>query len=88
MFGSNPDELFTFNDLQAELKQCGNLALIVAPLVIQYSQIHSNELSNAHEVSGQNVDMHQKEEYTRQINGLLEDIVKFEYYHRIGSFEP
>lgn len=83
MLGSDPDQLFSFENLQTELKQCGNFALIMAPLVIQYSQTDSSKISNVHEACGQKSAMHLKEKYARQINDLLEDIVKFEYYRKI-----
>lgn len=88
LLGSVPEELFTFESLQDELKKCGNLALILAPLVIQYSQIDPSEITNVHEACGQTsiTDLNKatRENYERRVNDLLEEMFKKEYYRAIG----
>lgn len=96
MLGSNRDDLFTFVNLKDELKRFGNYALIMGPLWILQTQQQAgahemftddmfdkaasekNEpllLSNLRE-SGH-------EDYARRINGLLEDVVRMDYYRKI-----
>lgn len=50
LLGSDPDELFTFENLLSELKRFGVYALLMAPMLLQVSLAHSNEISNMDEM--------------------------------------
>lgn len=90
--GSNPDELFTLDNLKDELGKCGNYALIMAPMLLQNSLADSSEITNLDEMfdedeftpelisglSGQG-----KLEYDRRLNEVFEDICNLGYYRRI-----
>ncbi|XP_055321909.1 uncharacterized protein LOC129577979 [Sitodiplosis mosellana] len=95
LLGSNPDELFTFDDLQSELKRCGNYALMLAPMLIQISQANSSEVTNLDEMcdkmaEGENANQglvtglteHGQAEYERRLNDVVEDVVRLGYYHK------
>lgn len=90
LLGSDPDKLFTFNDLKSELKKCGEYALLMAPVGLLLTQADSNnpielnsEFENISEgggvqfVSGLSADS--QREYNRRLNELYEDIVKYGY---------
>lgn len=68
LLGSNPEELFTLEDLRNELKRCGNYALVMAPVLLE--AYHQNPISVTEDWS----------EYDRRINDLITDIVDFGYY--------
>lgn len=44
--GSNPDELFTFENLNDELRRCGNYVLIVLSIMTEVQKADSSEVSN------------------------------------------
>lgn len=79
LLGSDPDKLFTFENLKEELKRCGNFALIVTPLFTLSAQIQLDE-SNADEAG---LSENNLMEYDRRINGLLEDVIDLGYYRKI-----
>lgn len=42
--GSNPDKLFTFNDLKDELRKFGQLAIYCAPMIIQIRVANAKDI--------------------------------------------
>lgn len=96
MLGSNPNELFTFENLNNEMKRCGNYALMLAPLIILVSQADSSEISNLDEMFDKaaegegTVDLitslsgKGQQEYARRLNEVFEDIVNLGYYRKIS----
>lgn len=95
LLGSNPDELFTFDDLQSELKRCGNYALMLAPMLIQISQASSSEITNLDDMcdkmaEGENgnglvsgLTESGQAEYVRRLNDVVEDVVRLGYYQKL-----
>lgn len=95
LLGSNPNNLFTFENLKSEMKRCGNFALLMAPMLLQISQANSTEATNMDEmfdkmdkgetkqefISGFSKEGQQ--EYNRRINDVLENIFKLGYYREI-----
>lgn len=77
--GSDPEKLFTFENLKEELKRYGNFALIVTPLFVLSAQIQLNE-TNTDETGLSEIN---QMEYDRRINGLLEDVINLGYYQRV-----
>lgn len=73
LLGSNPDELFTLDNLQAELKRVGYFVLLVAPqyLDLLHQPKHGNEAV--------------KRTYEQDINEIVGDVVQMGY--TAGSFE-
>lgn len=95
LLGSNPDELFSFNNLTDELKKCGNYALIIAPGVIGVSQADPSifSMDNIDEKSwdeNNKIELYfglgekGKMEYIRRVNEVFEDIIKLGYYYKIS----
>lgn len=97
LLGSNPEKLFSFNDLQNELKNCGEYTLILTPVVIQVSQADPSDLTDLDDLcdnlaDGANSkkidftgDLSEKSQlvYERRINDLVEDIVRLGYLQKI-----
>lgn len=46
LLGNNPDELFSFDNLQEELREYGNFVLAVAPIYIQTMLADSSQVNN------------------------------------------
>lgn len=94
LLGSDPEKLFSFNDLQAELKRCGNYALIMAPQVVQYALADESSL-NLDKVFD-NVDGKQdlitglketaQKKYEERVNGIVEDIVRFGFTRKANEY--
>lgn len=92
MLGSDPDELFTFENFQDELKRCGNYSLLLAPIVIAVSTDAISDLDETFNGTacgegGRNSVFETKTEsqlqFDERINGLLEDVSSFGYYRKM-----
>lgn len=91
--GSDPEKLFTFNDLQNELKRCGNYAVIMVPILMQISLANSDDIPDLDEMCEQadNFDLVQTSNadfdkaYKETITEFLEDIINREYYRKLES---
>lgn len=93
--GSNPDELFTLDNLKDELKRCGNYAFLLAPMLISVSLADSSEISNLDEMCDKIADGERRHElitglsdkaqleYEQRLNDTVEDLVKLGYYQKI-----
>lgn len=94
LLGSDPEKLFSFNDLQNELKRCGNYALIMPPQVIQYALADESSLNLEHVFD--NVDGHSdlitglkesaQKKYEERVNGIVEDIVRLGYTRKVNEY--
>lgn len=96
LLGSNPDELFTFDDLQSELKKYGIYALLMAPMLLQISQADSSDITNLDDMCDKMANGELEEntslvktlsetsqlEFERRLAGVVEDILKLGYYHQ------
>lgn len=97
MLGSDPKELFTFENLKSELKRFGNYALIMGPLwILETQQQHGTDevfsddmfdkpasTKSEPTAAGDGLRANGQDEFARRINGLMEDIVRLEYYRKI-----
>lgn len=96
LLGSNPDELFTFENLKDDLKRCGNYALIMAPCLLQISLAESSEISNLDEMFDKAADgeatldiitglsENGQQEFDRRIGEVFEDVVRLGYYRQVN----
>lgn len=92
LLGSDPGELFTFEDLLSELKRFGVYALLMSPMLLQVSLAHSNEISNMDEMFDRVAEGESKinlvtglssegqSEYHRRLNEVFEDVIQLGYY--------
>lgn len=95
LLGSDPNELFTFQNLKDEIKRCGNYALMLAPSVIQVLQADSSEITNLDEIMDEvargerqieltgSLGGRGQLEYDRRLNEVFEDIVRLGFYRKI-----
>lgn len=93
--GSDPDELFTLDNLKDELKRCGNYAFLLAPMLISVSLADSSDISNLDEMCDKIADGERRHElitglsdkaqleYEQRLNDTVEDLVKLGYYQKI-----
>ena len=95
LLGSEPNELFTFENLQNELKRCGIYALILSPFSIQTSQADSSQITSFDEMSEKSAKGEVYEfitglsekgylEYQRRLNDVFDDIDRLGYYRKLG----
>lgn len=94
LLGTNPNKLFTLDELKDEMKRCGNFVLIMAPLLIPGSSAH--QMSDAHHTVNDNIQAQNQlessfqfnddvlSEYDRRLKEVVEDVLKFGYYHKIN----
>lgn len=92
LLGSDPDELFTYEDLLSELKRCGIYALLLVPLVLQVLLANSSEIPNFDEMCDKAVEGNGQiglvtglsgegqSEFVRRINEIFEDVINLGYY--------
>lgn len=95
LLGSDPDKLFTYANLKDELKRYGNYLLVMSPLWISTTQADASGTTGMDEMfdgsgEGENkpdlvsgFSKKGQDEFSRRINGLLEDIVEMGYYRKI-----
>lgn len=92
--GSNPDKLFSFADLENELKVSGKFILVMGTLVLQYALAHTTDIRNMDEYCEQlasnnnnsapsllkNID-DESDIRVAAINNLVGDIIAYGYYN-------
>lgn len=95
LLGSDPDQLFTFVNLQDELKSCGTYAFLLAPMLLQVSLADSSELSNLDEMSDRiaegekghelitGLDEKAQQAFSQRLNDVFDHLFKLGYHHEI-----
>lgn len=92
--GSNPQELFTYQDFQSELKRCGNLALLTSPMLIQISFVDSKDVSNLDEMCEniskdqdliQGLSENAQLEYDTRLNDVVTDLINLGYHTKLSD---
>lgn len=86
--GSDPEKLFTFDDLQNELKRCGNLAMIMTPIHLQIYLTKTEDIVDLNEISEQeHFSFSSKSEFEiafrDKLNDVVTDLVNFGYYKQV-----
>lgn len=91
--GSNAEKLFTFNDLQAQLRRFGKYGLLLAPMLVQVATSDPNEIPDLDDVAiklqknpeaidiinvfGGNKTLNA---YNIRMNGVINDTIRLGYY--------
>lgn len=95
LLGSDPNKLFTLENLKDELKRLGNYALIMGPTILEISFAESSEIPKFDEMFDKvaegkvKIDLitglsgNGQQEFDRRSNELLDDIVDFGYFRKI-----
>lgn len=90
VLGSNPDELFTYENLQEELKECGNIVPLLVPIYTQTAVADTSRLTDFSDNKEENKELitglceSEQQEYDRRMNEVFEDIVRLGLYHKIN----
>lgn len=90
--GSDPDKLFTYGDLQNELKRCGPFVLCMTTVFKLFVLANENDLTEMDEyykklANGEDASWLQRVEErnniirTKEINGVIKDIIAHGYVH-------
>lgn len=91
LLGSDPDKLFSLDDLENELKKCGQFTLLITPIAVLLSLADSSqtpELNELFENGNENADMgfvstlseEGQHEFERRLNEIYEDVIKRGYF--------
>lgn len=73
--GSDPDKLYSYENLQFQLKKFGNFTLICAPIIISLRKNKREHVENIHKDF---IDETQ-EEYNKEMNDLVSDLLNYKY---------
>lgn len=88
--GSDPNKLFTWDNLQSEFQRCGAFALSYVPMILQLKVANQSHIANLDEFS-ERIDRNEDADivigfdndtlmvYTEVINDLLTDLVHYGY---------
>lgn len=88
--GSDPEKLFTYDDLQSELRYLGDFALLTGPFIAQIIVANAKDIGNLDDyseriVNGEMVDLLSKfddctqKKYDDIANGIVTDLIDYGY---------
>lgn len=88
--GSDPNKLYTFENFQEQLRKYSDYALLLAPMIITIRLAKAKDVANLDDFAeclerGEDADLvHEFDdetqiEFSKQINGLVTDLVEFGY---------
>lgn len=88
--GSDPNKLYTFENLEMQLRKYGEFALVCGPMIIQIKVANAKDIGNLDDYSelvekGEEPDLFNafdeatEMEYSDLINGLFTDLVDYGY---------
>lgn len=89
--GSDPQELYTFDNLKAQMRKCGQFALLCAPMIFQIRVAGAKDILDLDEYAEQvergsktadligAFDEDTQEKYSKLINDLVDDLVDYGY---------
>lgn len=97
LLGSDPNELFTFDDLTNELKRYGSHALVMAPALLEISLADSSNLTNLNEMCDemagdggatqhtfiQGMGDKARSSYRQRLTDVVDDILRLGYYRKL-----
>lgn len=90
--GSDPDQLFTFEDLESQLKKFGKFAFIWGPMFVQMMLADPDDIPDLDQLSEdlvkqegdinfvKNFNEDRQREYDTRMRDLLTDLVDYGYY--------
>lgn len=94
VLGSKPEELFTLDNLQQEMKRCGNIILIGLPLWLEFilAESSNDDLGEIYDkISGEddkpvgisNLSDQGKRQFDLCMNDVFEDIVRLGFHRQL-----
>lgn len=89
--GSDPKALFTFDDLQNELKRFGKFAFLSSPLLIRIMLADPKDIRNYDDLKPHEEELKRDQKYAAldenadlkyrdRINGVVGDLIRYGYY--------
>lgn len=88
--GSDPEQLFTFEDLQEEMRKCGEFSLLFGPMITRITTARMENLRDIDEyadalANGEDIDLFSKFDdetlavYGKRVNGIVADLDAYGY---------
>lgn len=85
--GSDPDRLFTFDDLQSELRRCGVYGLMRVQIIVQINLSKSDDIPDMNEMCDQatnydfvqNSDSEFEGKFKERMSGIVADLLEWGY---------
>lgn len=88
--GSNPDKLFSFQNLLDGLKQCGNFAFLTTPCILLFSLARQDELGDVKNFTNDTdsaaikaFSQASEKEFKTRITDILDDLLRLGYFKEI-----
>lgn len=95
--GSDPEKLFPYDAFKKELKLSGNIAFLLAPMVLEVSLAEAKDVSNFNEMC-ENIDNGEQEwnfiqglsdsamvVYKKRLNECIGDLAENRYFQKIDN---
>lgn len=95
--GSDPMKLFPYDAFERELKLCGNIAFLMAPMIIEISLAEPKDVSDLDDMSEtlangeqslsliQGLSDNAKLIYHKRINECIGDLIKHGYFQKVNN---
>lgn len=91
--GSDPEQLFTFADLQEEMRKCGEFVLLIGPMVARFTTANIENVRDVDEyadalTNDEDVDLFIKFDdettavYSKQVNEIVADLDAYGYLEK------
>lgn len=92
--GSQPEKLFPYEAFINELKECGNFAFLITPLIVQLCVVDPNDVNNLNEICEESTEDDKQFDlvqglskpsqllFNERILDCIEDLVQFGYYRK------
>lgn len=89
LLGSNPNQLFTFENLETEMKRCGKFVLLLGPLVLELALAESDDVIVSNDaMSDENKSfaftngLNEKSQsmYESRLKDIVEDVIRLGYF--------
>lgn len=92
--GSDPNRLYTYENLQMQMQKYSDYALLLTPMIIALRVAKANDVFNLDDYAemlerGEDADIlgqfddETQHEFSRQINGLVTDLVDYGYVKKV-----
>lgn len=93
--GSDPETLFPYEAFEEELKLCGNIGFIMAPIIIEISQVDAKDVTDLDELAEQvangekaislikGLSGNAQLAYRKRLNECFGDLVEHGYFQKL-----
>lgn len=95
--GSDPEKVFPYDAFKKELKLCGSIGFLMAPMIIENSQVDAKDVSNLDDICEKMANGKDRHTlniiqglsdsaqlvYNERVNGLIGDLVEHGYFQKV-----